>query len=90
MIKNINNLQIELGAIAIKVFFVDLMNDLLINGLNRSLSSEKKDKCVSIIRKFCESIDDMYGLRNQNLCQRLSELADKKDSFVSQKVFKLV
>lgn len=68
MIKNINNLLIELGPIAIKAFFIDLKKDLLENQItDKSKGSKKLTKCMQIIDTYCKSIDVQYNLMSQSL-----------------------
>jgi len=77
IVKNINNLLLELGPLAVKAFFQDLKRDLL-GGMRNEKGSKhfelKSEKAIKIIDEFCsgslfwESFSDIsseYSERTQ-------------------------
>lgn len=54
LLKNINNLIVELGMLGLQMFMIDLRKDLL-----ERQSDKFKDKGAQIIQIFNEFIDEM-------------------------------
>ena len=69
ILKNVNNLLIEIGPLAVKAFVLDLKRDLLdLNG-EKSRLGKKRDQCIEAIDKFCsqgESLDSKSQLQEEN------------------------
>lgn len=60
IVKNINNLLLELGPVATTAFFIDLKRDLLENTKGRNESSQKagsakRQRAIEIIDSFCNA-----------------------------------
>lgn len=56
IVKNINNLLLEIGPLAVKAFFQDLKRDLLGGMKNEKGSKQsgvKSEKAIKIIDEFC-------------------------------------
>lgn len=82
IIKNVNNLLIEIGPIAVKAFILDLKNDLLEANSEKSRLGPKKDLFVKAIEKFCAYVDGTGDY--------VENPYEKKKQLVSNKVAKLV
>ena len=57
IVKNINNLLLELGPLAVKAFFMDVKKDFLVNWSShgkRGRGGVKRDKAIEIIDSFCD------------------------------------
>ena len=57
IIKNVNNLLIEIGPIAIKAFVLDLKHDLLETNNQNNKLGEKRDLFVKAIENFCRYVE---------------------------------
>ena len=51
LLKNTNNLLIEIGPLAVKAFFLDMKRDLLTQKTNKL--GNKRDKAIKAIDSFC-------------------------------------
>ena len=53
ILKNVNNLLIEIGPLAVKAFVLDLKHDLLEVNTEKIRIGDKKQLFVNAIEKFC-------------------------------------
>ena len=74
IIKNVNNLLIEIGPIAVKAFILDLKNDLLEANSEQSRLGPKKDLFVKAIDKFCAYVDSTSESLISNKVGKLVEI----------------
>jgi hypothetical protein len=56
ILKNINNLLIEIGPLAVKAFLLDLKRDLLVTGSQKQKLGKKAYKAIDIIDNFCSGV----------------------------------
>ena len=78
MLKNTNNLLIEIGQLAVKAFFLDLKRDLLTQ--KSSKLGNKRDKAIQAIDSFCNSSlvprEDDQQFRQQNISNKVNALVE--------------
>ena len=78
LLKNTNNLLIELGSLAVKAFLLDLKRDLLVSQKNSKLG-EKCKKAILAIDSFCKkqsesSYDSDLQTNISNKVNKLKEI----------------
>ena len=54
ILKNVNNLLIEVGPLAVKTFVLDLKHDLWENNTDKIQFGNKKKIFLDAIEKFCD------------------------------------
>ena len=79
LLKNTNNLLIEIGPLAVKAFFLDMKRDLLVTQKSSKLGN-KRDKAIKAIDSFCNSSsslrEDEYQFRTENISNKVNALVE--------------
>jgi hypothetical protein len=80
LIKNTNNLLLELGPLAVKTFFFDVATDILkttheekINKLNTSVLGSKIEQVLDLVTDFCKESDTLIKLLEEKSVDESSE-----------------
>jgi len=72
LIKNTNNLLLELGPLAVKAFFFDVAKDILktsieekTTNLNTSVLGSKIEKVFDLVTEFCKESDTLIKILDE-------------------------